>query len=215
MLYADHPTATLKVTVVGRVLTEDRAGVAAGIPGDLPPPVFLRETPLTHANAQILALADTLDAGDTLQRLHLLAGTIHGRMNFLTGATGTGTSAADAIGAGAGVCQDFAHIFIAVARALGIPARYISGHLFRRDGAVLQEAAHAWAEAWVEDLGWVAFDPTNGISADDAYIRVCAGLDYRDAAPFVGARSGGGDERLAVDVQVRQVRSQAQSQSQS
>ena len=106
------------------------------------------------------------------------------------------TSAEQAAAAGHGVCQDFAHIFIAAARLLGIPARYVSGHLFRRDGAHAQEAAHAWAEAWVGDLGWVAFDPANGICADDAYVRVACGLDYRDAAPVAGARSGGGAERI-------------------
>ena len=108
------------------------------------------------------------------------------------------TPAEEAYGAGHGVCQDFAHIFIAVARRLAIPARYVSGHLFRRDGAHLQPAAHAWTEAWVDDLGWVAFDPANGISTDDAYVRVAAGLDYRDASPIAGARVGGGAEALAT-----------------
>ena len=77
-----------------------------------------------------------------------------------------------------------------------------------------QQAAHAWAEAWVEDLGWVAFDPVNGISTDDAYLRVACGLDYRDAAPIAGARSGGGDEQLTVEVRVSDAGA-AQSQSQS
>ena len=74
---------------------------------------------------------------------------------------------------------------------------------------------HAWAEAWVEDLGWVAFDPVNGISTDDAYVRVACGLDYRDAAPVAGARSGGGGEELTVEVEVSETRRQAQIQSQS
>jgi transglutaminase-like putative cysteine protease len=123
--------------------------------------------------------------------------------------------AADAFDLGHGVCQDFTHIFVAVSRAMAVPARYVSGHLFRRDGIEIQEAAHAWAEAWVDDLGWVAFDPTNGISTDDAYVRVACGLDYRDAAPMSGARSGGGSEALSVEVQVSPVRRQAQFQSQS
>jgi transglutaminase-like putative cysteine protease len=113
------------------------------------------------------------------------------------------------------VCQDLTHVFVSVARTLGIPARYVSGHLFRRDGAVMQEAAHAWAEAWIDDLGWTAFDPTNGVGADDAYIRVAAGHDYLDVAPFAGARSGGGTETLHVAVQVKQARLQTQMQTQS
>src|SRR3546814_20969809 len=80
-----------------------------------------------------------------------------------------------------GVCQDLAHVFIAAARSQGMATRYISGHLLRQDGAELQEAAHAWAEAHVPGLGWVEFDPANGICADEHYVRVAAGLDYRYA----------------------------------
>jgi transglutaminase-like putative cysteine protease len=217
MLYVDRPIDHLKVSVTGRVLTEDRAGVVDGLAKDLPPQVFLRHTPLTHIGPALHDLAVALEQqqGSTLEKLHRLAAAIQTRMNFDTGQTEADTTALDAFLAGHGVCQDFAHIFIAVARTIGIPARYISGHLFRRDGAVLQEAGHAWVEGYVPDLGWVAFDPTNGISADDAYIRVAAGLDYRDAAPFAGARSGGGKEDLSVDVQVRLARAQSQSQSQN
>jgi transglutaminase-like putative cysteine protease len=217
MLYVDRPVERLKVTVAGRVLTEDRAGSVQGVPNELPAAIFLRETPLTRGSPAIRDLAAALaqQEGSTLDKLHRLASTIHTRMTFDTCQTAPDTTAAEAFEAGHGVCQDFAHVFIAVARAAGIPGRYVSGHLFRRDGAALQEASHAWGEGWVEDLGWVAFDPTNGICADDAYIRVAGGLDYRDAAPFAGARSGGGTEELKVDVQVRLARSQAQSQSQS
>ena len=110
-----------------------------------------------------------------------------------------------------GVCQDHAHVFIAGARAIGIPARYVSGHLYRREGASEQPAAHAWAEAWIDGLGWVGFDPTNAMCPDDAYVRVAIGLDYKDAAPLSGSRAGGGTESLFVGVTV----SQAQTQSQS
>jgi transglutaminase-like putative cysteine protease len=217
MLYVDKPVRELTVSVSGRVLTEDTAGVVQGLPGDLPPQVFLRETPLTHPGKPLCDLGTALIAqgGSTLEKMHRLSAAIHGRMRFETSATEPDTPALEAFEAGHGVCQDFSHIFVTVARSIGIPARYVSGHLFRRDGRVVQEAAHAWAEAWIEDLGWVAFDPTNGISADDAYIRVATGLDYRDAAPFAGARRGGGEEELEVDVQVRRGKSQSQSQSQS
>jgi transglutaminase-like putative cysteine protease len=86
---------------------------------------------------------------------------------------------------------------------MGTPARYVSGHLLRRDGKDDQEAAHAWAEAWIPDLGWVGFDPANGICSTDRYVRVAAGLDYRGAAPVRGASYGGGGERLAVRLNVR------------
>ncbi len=214
MLYLDQPVDQLRVSVTGTVLAEDRSGIVQGLPADLPPAIFLRGTDLAQPGGSLAELADSLRGDEPiLTRLHRLNSLINTRMGFDTGATTIGTTAVQAWGAGHGVCQDFAHIFIAVARSLGIPARYVSGHLFRRDGAAAQEAAHAWAEAYVEGLGWIAFDPANGICADDAYIRVAAGLDYRDAAPFAGARSGGGSEQLSVDVEVRLAQSQFQSQN--
>jgi len=220
MLYVDQPVEALKISVAGRVLTEDRAGVVQGLPGDLPPEIFLRTTELTRPDEGLHNMAAALvhQGGTSLERLHRLNHALFARLTFEPGTTGAGTSAATAFGAGRGVCQDFVHIFLAVARSAGLPARYVSGHLFRRGGESRQSAAHAWAEAWVEDLGWVAFDPTNGICADDAYIRVATGLDYGEAAPVVGRRQGGGSEALTVEVNVREIgprMGQTQSQSQS
>ncbi len=217
MLYVDRPVRQLRLTVSGNVLTEDQAGIVRGLAVDLPPQVFLRSTPLTQAGDAIGALAGEVgdEGGTAIERLHRLNGLLHERLRFSPGTTDAATPAEQALAEGSGVCQDFAHIFIAAARLLGIPGRYVSGHLFRRDGEHLQQAAHAWVEAWVDDLGWVAFDPTNGISTDDAYVRVACGLDYRDASPVAGARAGGGTERLDVTVQVREHRGQMQVQTQS
>jgi transglutaminase-like putative cysteine protease len=213
MLYVDRPVRDLGITVTGRVLTDDEMGVVRGLPIDLPPQVFCRQTALTETGDSLGGFAEEAwNAGAvTLDRLHFMSSALHQRMRFDTSATEVETPAEEALAAGHGVCQDFAHIFIGAARRLSIPARYVSGHLFRRDGSVLQEAAHAWVEAWVEDLGWVAFDPTNGKCADDAYVRIACGLDYRDAAPIAGARRGGGAEELVVEVAVRQ-QSQWQTQ---
>jgi transglutaminase-like putative cysteine protease len=217
MLYVDTAISSLTISVAGRLLTEDKHGIVQGLPHDLPPEIFLRPTPLTAPGPAIAALAQSCAAGPggTIERLHRLAGRLQQSLRFDTEATAVETRAEQAAAEGHGVCQDFSHIFIAAARAGGIPARYVSGHLYRRDGLHGQEAGHAWAEAWVEDLGWVAFDPLNGISTDDAYVRIACGLDYRDAAPIAGARSGGGGEDLNVEVRVSEAASQAQSQSQS
>ncbi|MEA3004149.1 MAG: hypothetical protein QOH81_2937 [Sphingomonadales bacterium] len=217
MLYVDRPVERLKLTVTGNVLTQDMAGVVQGLAGELPPLVFLRSTAMTAPSPALAALAAEVDGQGkgALDKLHRLTAAIHGGMQFETESTAVDTPATAALEAGHGVCQDFTHIFIAAARLLGIPARYVSGHLFRRDGAHSQEAAHAWAEGWVEDLGWVGFDPANGMSPDDAYIRVAAGLDYRGAAPTAGARSGGGAEALSVEVEVLKARQKGQFQSQS
>lgn len=216
MLYVNQPVTSLTIVATGTVITEDRAGVVQGLPGDLPPEVFLRSTARTEADEAIRAFAaEQANAASQLERLHALSRTVNERMVFETGTTDAGTTAAVAFAAGRGVCQDFAHLFIAVARLGGTPARYVSGHLFRRGPAGrAQDAGHAWAEAWVSDLGWVAFDPANGICADDAYVRIAAGLDYGEAAPLAGARRGGGEEQLRVEVQVSEVRRRSQSQSQ-
>lgn len=211
MFYAEGAVATLTIRVCGEAEVTDTAGIIRGAPEPLPPAIFLRSTPLTTADDAIVALAEGVRRADTLSCLHALLSTLHEQMIFDESATETHTAASDALAAGRGVCQDFAHIFTSAARYLGIPARYTSGHLARTEEAQ-QNAAHAWAEALVPDLGWVAFDPANGICATDAYVRVAVGLDYLDAAPVRGARRGGGAEALAVAVQATGSLRQSQTQ---
>ncbi|GAA4015340.1 transglutaminase family protein [Sphingomonas swuensis] len=215
-LYVDQPVTTLTITAQGQVVTEDRAGVVSGLSSDLPPGVFLRPTSLTVPDDALRTFADEI-AGRVpapLDRLHALNASLSERMTYDVATSSVSTTAAEAFATGRGVCQDYAHIFIAAARAGGIPARYVSGHLYRRDGAGTQPASHAWIEAWVEDLGWVAFDPTNGICADDAYVRIASGLDFADVSPIVGARRGGGEEELTVEVRVTSSARSRQSQRQ-
>ena len=94
---------------------------------------------------------------------------------------------------------------------LGIPARYAGGHFWRADGVTAQEAGHAWAEVYVENLGWVGFDATNGICTSEAHVRVAVGLDYLGAAPVRGTRFGGSGEQLKVAVNVDQAAHQTQN----
>ena len=101
------------------------------------------------------------------------------------------------------MCQDHAHIFISAARTLGVPARYITGYLLL-EAPSASEAHHAWAEAWVEGLGWVAFDVANRICPTERYVRLAAGLDAGYAAPIIGSRRGGSSEKLDVSVEVQQ-----------
>ena len=200
MFYADAPAETLTIAVTGEADVADTAGVVLGAVEPLPPAIFLRQTALTAPDAAVIELAEAARRGDPLATLHALMADIRDHMAFDPGATDSATVATVALAAGRGVCQDFAHIFTAAARHLGLPARYVSGHLARAEDDQ-QNAGHAWGEAWIPDLGWVAFDPVNGISATDAYLRVAVGLDYLDAAPVRGARRGGGAERLSVAVE--------------
>ena len=202
-LYTEQPTRSLTVRVSGEVITSDTAGVVPVGQETLAPLVFLRDTALTRRDKLISVFASEFAAHPPLERLHRLMAAIHGSVAFEVGVTTPTHTAAEVLALGRGVCQDHAHVFIACARQMGMPARYVSGHLLRRDGQDDQEAAHAWAEAWVEGLGWVGFDPANGICSTDRYVRVAAGLDYLGAAPVRGASYGGGGERLAVRLNVR------------
>ncbi len=143
--------------------------------------------------------------------MHALLARVHADIAFDTDPTHSATTAAQAFALRRGVCQDLTHIFIAAARTLGVPARYIGGYFHRADGVVQQEAGHAWAEAHIDGLGWVAFDPANCLCATEAHIRVAAGLDYLGAAPIRGMRYGGNSEALYVVVRVDQASRQTQS----
>jgi transglutaminase-like putative cysteine protease len=210
-LYTERPADSLTVTVSGEVATLDTGGLLRGWPDRQNPLVYLRETPLTAPGPAIREFARAYATGDRLEALHRLTADIHARIGFDTGATEVSNTAAEAFDQGLGVCQDHAHVFIAAARTLGIPARYVSGHMRRTDGETAQEAAHAWAEALVEGLGWVGFDPANGISPTVNHVRIASGPDYMAAAPVRGASYGGTGERLAVTLNVR---GQPQAQSQ-
>lgn len=202
----------------GVVQTEDKAGVIGHHSGHLPLWAFLGQTPLTRPGPRIRQLIASVGRSEEgmVPTLHNLSSAILERVPYKTGGTGVTTTAEEAVGAGqGGVCQDHAHIFIAAARSLDIPARYVSGYLMLND-RVEQHATHAWAEAWVQGLGWVGFDISNGISPDPRYVRVATGRDYRDAAPITGISYGAVTEDLTVDLAVeQQVPDQSHSQSQS
>jgi transglutaminase-like putative cysteine protease len=211
---AAGPLDELIVHVEGQVEIENMHGLVQGAIERFPPDLFLRETALTQPDEAIAALAERTKEGagpDILSVLHALLSRVHGDMTFDSDPTRVTTAAREAFALKRGVCQDFTHIFIAAARHLGIPARYVSGYFCRADGVTEQDAGHAWAEAYVPDLGWVGFDPTNGISATDQHLRVAVGLDYLGAAPVRGAQTGGSGEALSVRVNVDQSMQQTQS----
>src|SRR5690606_531689 len=189
----------------GTVVTEDKAGVIGQHAGHLPLWAFLGHTELTRPGPRIRQLIASIERSPEgmVPTLHNLSAAIRERVAYDTGHTDVDTPAEDACAAGHGVCQDHAQIFIAAARALEIPARYVSGYLMM-DDRIEQEATHAWAEAWVHGLGWLGFDISNGISPDPRYVRVATGRDYRDAAPVTGISFGVAAEELSVELAVAQ-----------
>ncbi len=200
----------LTIAVEGEVETTETGGVLTGVTERFPPGLYLRDTPLTRADDAIKALARDVAAREPLDTLHTLSAAIHKMLRFDPGKGDAGVTAIATFAAKVGVCQDYAHVFIAAARSLGIPARYVSGYMLRTD-TTQQQASHAWAEAHVPALGWVGFDAANAICPTDAYIRVAAGLDYLGAAPVRGSRSGGTAEQLQVSLTVGQSRHQQQN----
>lgn len=197
------PYEKLSITASGEVDTFDRDGVVGDLGESANPLVFMRATPRTESSPAIDALADGMHGARTLDRLHDLMEAIATQVVYDTEATQSKTSAAEAFAAGQGVCQDHAHIFIAATRRMAIPSRYVTGYL-HVEGEEKAVAHHAWAEAWVRDLGWIGFDPANHICPTERYVRLACGFDAASAAPVTGSRRGGGTESLRVDVIVRQ-----------
>jgi transglutaminase-like putative cysteine protease len=197
----------LHVSVDGEVETYDTDGLIRGTVERFPPSLFMRETPLTQTDSAIRKFAEQIrieSGGDVLANLHMLLQKLHAVMAYDLELTDTPMHAAEAFALKRGVCRDLTHIFIAAAHSLSIPARYITGYLRLADATVEQPAGHAWAEAFVGDLGWVGFDPTNAVCQTDAYVRVAVGLDALSAAPIRGSRYGVGGEVLQVAITVDQ-----------
>jgi transglutaminase-like putative cysteine protease len=216
------PVSELRLMVDGEVETQDTAGIVRSTVERFPRSLFLRETALTRPDKAVLEYAAQFsrpDAAGTLPALHGLMARLHQDI----AAEATPTSGAPAVDdetmppAGEvlrrkhGTCRDLAHAFIAVARTLGVPVRYVAGYL-RHDGStgVVRQGGDAWSEAHVPGLGWVGFDPANGVCSTDQHVRVSIGLDCLGASPVRGFHYGGVREDVAVKLQVSQASRQTQ-----
>jgi transglutaminase-like putative cysteine protease len=204
LLTIEGPHDEIRIGVEGvvEVAEDDRSGPESET---LPPMVFLRETPLTAADLRLSEFSKALTArvaSDPVPALHALMERIRTAVRYVQGTTGVQTTAAEVLSQGSGVCQDHSHLFIACCRTLGIPARYVSGYLHSGKGANSEVATHAWAEAWVDRLGWLSFDISNGQQAGPGHLRLAVGRDYLEAGPLRGVRFGGGAETMEVRVQV-------------
>jgi transglutaminase-like putative cysteine protease len=129
---------------------------------------------------------------------------VNSELDYVAGTTGVHSSALDALREGKGVCQDFAHLTLAVLRGIGIPSRYVSGYLHPQRKAPVGETvdgqSHAWIQAWTG--GWWNFDPTNDKEINEQYVSVGVGRDYADVTPLKGIYSGGGSTDLDVVVEI-------------
>ena len=204
--------AEVAIVAEGEIETRDAAGVVKGLKDTVRPQVYLRPTPLTETDKRIEELAASITGAKSLDRMHGLFNAVADAVAYKPGATSSSTTAAQALKAGQGVCQDHAHVFIAAARVLKFPARYVVGYLLASDTKLTE--THAWAEAWAPEIGWVGFDPSNRLCPTDRYVRLGCGLDAADAAPIRGNVSGGPKERLSASVDIAQSPGQSQTQDQ-
>ncbi len=205
VLVMDRLHEEIRIEVDGVVETRDDVDGPSEDDGTLSPLVFLRETPLTAVDPLLREFANgygSLMASDVPAGLRELMNGIRRAVRYKQGITNVQSAASAALAQGAGVCQDHSHIFIACCRALGVPARYVSGYLYSETDSNLRAASHAWAEAWVEPLGWFSFDVANAQSAGATHLRLAIGRDYLDACPVRGVRFGGGVEEMDVQVRV-------------
>lgn len=197
------PLSEIEVRVKGRIETADTAGVLRGHREIVAPEVYLAETHFTAMTDELNVLSKAGQGHENrIAAAHALSRAVSEAVAYRPGATHARTTAAEALALGEGVCQDHAHVMCAIARANGIPARYVSGYLLADAEGEAHEAAHAWAELHIPGLGWVGFDPANECCPDDRYVRLGSGLDSREAAPIRGSARSTGAEILDVTVAV-------------
>lgn len=157
----------------------------------------------------LLTFARELDSqrrDDPLTVLREMNAAIYNAFDYVPQSTSADSPIDEALGTRKGVCQDYSHIMIALARQLRVPCRYVSGYLFHRveyNDRSAQDATHAWVEALLPELGWVGFDPTNNLLAGQRHIRVAVGRDYADVPPTRGVFKGTAESELSVAVQVK------------
>jgi len=204
MLYIDGPIDGIEIDVTGEVLTSHSDGVVHGAYEVLPPALFLRPTETT---AQDKAIADFVarvatPAQGRIGALHRVNEALHERFAANPGRPEPNLGAAAAFRLDSATSRDFAQMFIVAARSLGAPARYVSGYLLTEREDDHRPTPHGWAEAHVDGLGWIGFDPFTGDCPEEHHVRVAVALDAAGAAPVAGSRLGEGGERLEVDVVV-------------
>lgn len=166
---------------------------------------YLTPTAFTTADEALVEEGETLRAATTAgDAPEAVSAWVRDRLTYQSGVTGVHTTGLDAWSSGQGVCQDFAHLSLALLRSMGVPARYVSGYLHPRADATVGEVvvgqSHAWVQAWTGE--WVDIDPTNGRPVQADHVLVATARDYSDVPPVRGVFEGGGSSTLSVTVEM-------------
>jgi transglutaminase-like putative cysteine protease len=168
----------------------------------LMPSQFATPTPLLD---ELSAELDVRRRDDPLTVMRDLNSAINSAFEYTPNSTRVDSPIDEALRMRKGVCQDYAHIMLTLARQLNIPCRYVSGYLYQHSRGAersVGEATHAWVEAYLPGPGWVGFDPTNNTTTDERHIRVAIGRDYADVPPTRGVYRGKAESELAVTVRI-------------
>ena len=188
---AASPHSSFRYTAQGRVLRDDRLRQSAP-----PLPVFRYPSPRTQPSREMAAFLNSLSlTRPPLERAWILARAVREHFTYTPGATGVDTCAADAFALGRGVCQDYAHVFLTLARQAGLPARYVVG-LPEGEGV-----SHAWAEIWADGL-WHGIDPTRNCPAGETYLKLAVGRDFGDCPVEQGIFRGISRQEQSVFMRV-------------
>lgn len=196
------PVAQLKTDAAGSWEELDAAIESGNFCEMLLPSDFARPSSLLHELAGELGIQRK---GTPLEAVLAINHGIHEAFAYVPLSTSVDSPIDHAISSRKGVCQDFAHVMIALARQLKIPCRYVSGYLFHSSGdqsSSAEGASHAWVEAFLPGIGWTGFDPTNDMLCGERHIRVAVGRDYAEVPPTRGVYKGGGESELSVAVTV-------------
>ncbi len=209
LLTIEEPHREIRLVVYGVVETLNTDEPQDS--GALSPLAYLAPTALTVSNEPLRAFAQDAvrDSAEAQSRAYALAAAVCSAVRYKPGVSDVWDTAAVAFQNGEGVCQDHAHVYLAAARSIGMPARYVSGYLYTGDAKDV--ASHAWVDVWLgADLGWRSIDVTHQCAAVRNYCRLAVGRDYLDAAPVRGVRRGGGGESMTATVLVAESAQQQQ-----
>jgi transglutaminase-like putative cysteine protease len=163
--------------------------------------LFLWETELTKMPSEIeCTFPEFTGETQVFEYLLKLKNHLYNLLEYSPESTDVNTPIAEVLRIRKGVCQDYAHVFLAVCRQNKIPARYVSGYLNQGDGFIGSGQLHAWVEALIPGLGWIGFDATNNLVADHHYIKIAHGTDYRDCSPIIGVLETTGAQKSVHSV---------------
>ena len=208
-VYLTNSPKVQVITAKGSVKTTNTHGIIKGLNEAVHPSCFLRQTKLTMPNKKIINLVkgSSKVKSNSIEFCHLMNDSVGCSIEYLSGSTDINTNAEDAITIGSGVCQDFAHILVGLARYYNYPARYVNGFSAHESNG--SSETHAWTEIFIENLGWVAFDPSKKTCIDDKYVRVACGLDFLDASMIRGVKCNfNGQEDLDKEITIQSQESQ-------